>query len=149
MDNTVALSNLKIGGLPTLGAEIGAKDQKTHFPPQKNVKICQILSIWGAGDGIAGIQRAIGEGRTSPLSQAPQIRGGWGCVTSFLANFPKKSNFRLKFWLIFAKFCQKLPCRTLLQLTRGHQMTKEGRQCVGNPRNRGSCHEMDPLRAKN
>ena len=48
-------------------------------------------------------------------------------MTSFLANFPKKSNFQLKFWLIFAKFCQKLPCRTLLQATRGHLVTNEGR----------------------
>ena len=69
-------------------------------------------------------------------------------MTSFLANFPKKSNFRLKIWLIFAKFCQKLPCRTLLQATRGHLVINKGRQCVGDPQNRGGCHEMDPHRAK-
>ena len=44
MDNTVAFSNLKIGGLPTLGAEIGPKAQKTHFSHKKmskSVKFCQ------------------------------------------------------------------------------------------------------------
>ena len=52
-------------------------------------------------------------------------------MTSFLANLPKKSNFRVKFRLIFATFCQKLPCRTLLQATRGHLVTNEGRQWSG------------------
>ena len=70
-------------------------------------------------------------------------------MTSFLANVPKKSNFRLKFCLIFARCCQKLPCRTLLQSTRGHLVGKKGRQCVNDPENRGGCHKMDPLRAKN
>ena len=70
-------------------------------------------------------------------------------MRSFLANCPKESTFRLKFRVIFAKLCQKLPCRTLLQATRDHLVTEEGRQCVGNPRKRGCCHEMDPPRAKN
>ena len=57
-------------------------------------------------------------------------------MTLFLANCPKKSNFRVKFWLILAKLCQKLPCRTLLQANRGHLVTNAGRQCVGDPQNR-------------
>ena len=70
-------------------------------------------------------------------------------MTSFLANCPKKSNFRVQFWLFFATFCQNLPCRTLLQATRGHLVTGEGRQCVRDPQNRGRCHKMDPHRAQN
>ena len=71
MDNTVALSNLKVGGLPTLGAEIGPKAGKTHFPHQKMSKSVKFCQSGGAGDQIAGIQSAIGENWTSPLSQAP------------------------------------------------------------------------------
>ena len=55
----------------------------------------------------------------------------------------------MKFWLICAIFCPALPCRTLLQDTRGHLVTNEGRQCVRDSQNRGGCNEMDPRRAKN
>ena len=44
---------------------------------QKCKKICQNLSICGIGDVISGIQGAILEKRTSPLSQAPSNEGSW------------------------------------------------------------------------
>ena len=70
-------------------------------------------------------------------------------MTSFLASVPKKSNFGPKFWLMIAKNFQKLPCRTLLQVRRGHLVRNEGLQCVRDPQIRGSCHKVNPPRAKN
>ena len=149
MDNTSAFSNLKIGGLPTLGAESGPKVQKTHFPHQKMSKSVKFCQTGGAGDGISGIQGAIGQKRTSPLSQARKNQGCWGCVMSFLANFPKKSIFWLKCWLIFANFC---PQNTPQDPAAGHQGSSHDKQKVasasGAPQKREGCHEMDPRRAK-
>ena len=44
MNNTIAFSNLKLGGLPALGAQIGQKSKQHIFRTKqmlKSVKLCQ------------------------------------------------------------------------------------------------------------
>ena len=47
MDTIIAFSNLKIGGLPTLGADIGQKVQKAHFWHQQMSKSFKLCHWWG------------------------------------------------------------------------------------------------------